>query len=115
MSNTELIKTLNGAISALRHGRQSTARKKVALVDAELNPNTTQIVFTNTTELVEFIDGLDGCGLITTDLDAVAAGIHARCFPIIVTPPPTRNPHERSATGRSQRSPGQFADKKSAE
>ena len=83
MSTTELIKTLNAAISALRHGRPTTARKNVALVDAELNPKTTEtteIVFNNTTELVQFIDGLDGCGLVTTDLDAVAAGIQARCF-----------------------------------
>ncbi len=79
MSTTELIKTLTGAISALQHGRASTARKKVALVDAELNPKTTEIVFKNTTELVEFIDGMDGCGLITTDLGLVAAGIRARC------------------------------------
>jgi hypothetical protein len=80
MSTTELIKTLNGAISALQHGRRSTARKKVALVDAELNPNTNEIAFTNTSELVQFIDGLDGCGLITTDLDAVAVGVQSRCF-----------------------------------
>jgi hypothetical protein len=83
MSTTELIKALKSAISALQHGRRSTAQKKVALVDAHLNPNTTQtteIHFTNTTELVEFIDGMDGCGLITTDLDLIASGIKARCF-----------------------------------
>lgn len=84
MSTSELIKALKGAISALQHGRRTTAQKKVALVDAELNPETTQtteIRFGNTTELVEFIDGMDGCGLITTDLDLVASGIQARCFP----------------------------------
>jgi hypothetical protein len=80
MSTTELIKTLNSVISALQHGHRSAAQKKVALVNAELNPNTTEIVFKNTTELVQFIDGMDGCGLITTDLDQVAAGIQARCF-----------------------------------
>jgi hypothetical protein len=26
-------------------------------------------------QLVQFIEGMDGCGLITTDLDQVAAGI----------------------------------------
>lgn len=84
MSTSELIKALKGAISALQHGRRSTAQKTVALVDADLNPETTQtteIRFMNTTELVEFIDGMDGCGLITTDLDLVASGIQARCFP----------------------------------
>jgi hypothetical protein len=84
MSTTELVKALKSAISALQHGHRSTAQKKVALVDAQLNPKTTQtteIRFTNTTDLVEFIDGMDGCGLITTDLDLVASGIHARCFP----------------------------------
>ena len=80
MSTTELINALNSAISALQHGRLSTAQKKVTLVDAELNPSTSEIVFTNTSELVQYIDGLDGCGLITTDLDAVAAGIQSRCF-----------------------------------
>mgnify|MGYP003288259214 CR=1 FL=1 len=80
MSTTELIKTLNGAVSALQHGRRSTAQKKVALVNAQLNPNTTEIVFEHTTELVQFIDGMDGCGLITTDLDQITAGIQARCF-----------------------------------
>jgi hypothetical protein len=53
MSTTELIKALNSAISALPHGRLSTTRKKVALVDAELNPNTSEIVFTNTSELID--------------------------------------------------------------
>jgi hypothetical protein len=84
MSTTQLINTLKSAISALQRGRRPTAQKKVALVDAELNrktSQTTEIRFTNTTELVEFIDGMDGCGLITTDLDLVASGIHARCFP----------------------------------
>jgi len=84
MSTTELIKELKSAISALQHGRPSTAQTKVALVDAQLSPKTiqaTEIRFTNTTDLVEFIDGMDGCGLITTDLDLVASGIHARCFP----------------------------------
>ena len=84
MSTTELIKALKSAISALQHGRRSTAQKKVASVDAGLNATTTQtteIRFTNTTDLVEFIDGMDGCGLITTDLDLVASGIQARCFP----------------------------------
>jgi hypothetical protein len=50
------------------------------LVNAQLNPNTTEIVFEHTTELVQFIDGMDGCGLITTDLDQITAGIQARCF-----------------------------------
>lgn len=84
MSTTELMNALKSDISALQHGRRSTAQKKVALVDAELNPKTTQtteIRFTNTTDLVDFIDGMDGCGLITTDLGLVASGIQARCFP----------------------------------
>jgi hypothetical protein len=57
--------SLSAFDSALRHGRRSTAQKKVALVYAQLNPNTTEIVFQNTTELVDFIDGMDGCGLLT--------------------------------------------------
>ena len=55
----------------LQHGRRSTAQKKSLLVDAELNANTRSF----STELVHFIEGMDGCGLITTDLDQVAAGI----------------------------------------
>ena len=83
MSTSKLIKALKSAISALQHGRRSTAQKKVASVDAQFDPKTTQtteIRFSNTTELVEFIEGMDGCGLIT-DLDLVASGIQARCFP----------------------------------
>jgi hypothetical protein len=60
MSTTELIKTLNCAVSALQHGRRSTAQKKVALVNAQLNPNTTEIVFETTTELVQFINNPNG-------------------------------------------------------
>jgi len=53
MSTTELVKGLKSAISALQHGRRSTAQKSVAFVDAQLNPKTaqtTEIRFTNTTD-----------------------------------------------------------------
>jgi len=80
ISVTALVQTLNGAISALQHGRRATAKKKVALVHAELNPRTSEIVFKDARELADFIDGMDGCGLITTNLDHVKAGIQARCF-----------------------------------
>lgn len=63
MTNKKLIAVLQGAISALKHGRKATARKKVAEAYAELWPEHTNPHDRN--EHDASCNGMSPCDMVT--------------------------------------------------